>query len=347
MLAGSKIGTTKRGVGPCAEDKAARKPAIRFEDILDEDECARKVRMSIGMHAADLVQFHPGFCRFKHLFLDEVVAAGLSLGFREMHLSENAKRLHDAFEGYASEQADIYSRCGRFLAQYACPEVRDVIVNRENKFVLLEGAQGHYLDLDHGTFPDVTSTSPLVAGALQYLGLSRREVDDVIGVFKAYCTRVGNGVFDTEQDNSVGQRLRDVGREYGTTTGRPRRCGWFNMTEAREAIEKNGVDWLALMKLDVLDGMEKVYVGERLSDGSIRYHEFKGWKGPISDCREYNRLPVNARKYIEKVCNWVRCEPGLISVGPDERQTIVMPDFRQRFREGGIDLCSVLNQGEG
>jgi adenylosuccinate synthase len=339
MLRDRKVDTTQRGIGPCVEDKASRKRAVRFEDIIDEEMCVEKMRMAIGAHAAKLVQFHKCFEGLRARSLEDITSAGIKLGFNsDIKLSQNAERAYRALEQYAIREVGLYSRCGQFLKNYASHEVRDLIINRKSDFVLLEGAQGHLLDLDQGTFPDVTSTSPLVAGAQQYLGLSRHEINDVVGVFKAYCTRVGNGGFDTEQDNEVGERLRKVGGEYGTTTGRPRRCGWFNVTEAKDAVDKQGIDWLAITKLDVFDGMDDFYAGERLPDGTMKYYKFRGWKGSIRSCRSYAELPANARKYLGFIEKMVGKRIGIVSVGPDEKDTIYLTGFRKRLSRNGVGL---------
>jgi adenylosuccinate synthase len=206
----------------------------------------------------------------------------------------------------------------------------------EGKRVLLEGAQGTMLDIDHGTYPYVTSSTTVAAGASSGLGISPRDIGRVTGIAKAYCTRVGNGPFPSEDHGAEGQRLRDNGHEYGTTTGRPRRCGWFDAVAMRHAVRINGVDQVALMKLDVLDGFDEIkvcvayefegeeigYVPYDLEEAKPVYRIFKGWKR-CEGARTFGELPAEAQEYIAALEGMIGCRIGIISTSPEREDTIV------------------------
>ncbi|WP_419678036.1 adenylosuccinate synthase [Aliarcobacter lanthieri] len=206
----------------------------------------------------------------------------------------------------------------------------------ENKRVLLEGAQGTLLDIDHGTYPYVTSSSTVSAGACTGLGLNPKDIGEVIGIVKAYCTRVGNGPFPTEDFTKDGIRLGEVGKEFGTITGRKRRCGWFDAVAVRYASRLNGCDKLALMKLDVLDGFQKIKVcvayelnGERIDympsdmeNVTAIYEEIDGWDSVVG-VRKYEDLPINAKKYIEKIEEITSVKVGIVSTSPERADTII------------------------
>jgi len=206
----------------------------------------------------------------------------------------------------------------------------------ENKKVLLEGAQGTLLDIDHGTYPFVTSSSTISAGACIGLGLNPKDIGEVTGIVKAYCTRVGNGPFPTEDFGDDGKMLGKNGHEFGTTTGRPRRCGWFDAVAVKYASRLNGCDQLALMKLDVLDGFEKVKIctayeidGKRvetlpqsLENITPIYEEFEGWENS-KGVNSYENLPKNAKDYVKKIEELTGTKVGLISTGPKRDETIV------------------------
>jgi adenylosuccinate synthase len=208
-----------------------------------------------------------------------------------------------------------------------------------NKRILFEGAQGTMLDIDHGTFPFVTSSNSSGAGVSAGSGVPLRRVEKIIGVAKAYTTRVGGGPFPTEQANDLGQRIRDLGGEYGTTTGRPRRCGWFDAVAVRYAVRVSGVDALAIMKLDVLSQLPEIQLcvayeldGKRVShfpshvDDLRRvqpvYETLPGWQSDVSGARRWDELPPNAVKYLRRVSELVNCPVDLVSVGADRVETI-------------------------
>ncbi|MDR2904552.1 MAG: adenylosuccinate synthase [Helicobacteraceae bacterium] len=189
------------------------------------------------------------------------------------------------------------------------------------KRALLEGAQGAMLDIDHGTYPFVTSSSTISAGACAGLGLPPKDIGDVIGIMKAYCTRVGNGPFPTEEAGEIGDRLREAGGEYGTSTGRARRCGWLDAALARFSCRLNGADRVAMMKLDVLDGLKEVKVGVGYDGDKVIYETFAGWSG-AAGARNWRDLPMNARKYIKAVEKLIGAKISMISTGAERDQTV-------------------------
>ena len=207
------------------------------------------------------------------------------------------------------------------------------------KTVLFEGAQGTLLDIDHGTYPFVTSSSTTAGGACTGTGVGPTRIDEVIGVTKAYTTRVGNGPFPTELLDETGERIRELGREYGSTTGRPRRCGWFDAPILRLATRINGLTSIALTRLDVLDTLEslKLCVGYRFDDPTLDefpsdprvlaqcepiYEEMEGWRCPTTEMRRFANLPENARSYIERIAELSGAPVALVSVGPERESTI-------------------------
>ncbi len=206
----------------------------------------------------------------------------------------------------------------------------------EGKKVLLEGAQGTMLDIDHGTYPYVTSSTTVSAGACSGLGLNPKDIGAVTGIAKAYCTRVGNGPFPSEDLGEDGERLRKSGHEYGTTTGRPRRCGWFDAVAMRHAVRINGVEQVALMKLDVLDGFKEIkvcvayevegnridYVPYDLEDATAIYEIFDGWENSCG-ARSFEELPKNAQEYILSLEKMINCPIGIISTSPEREDTII------------------------
>ena len=206
----------------------------------------------------------------------------------------------------------------------------------DNKRVLLEGAQGTLLDIDHGTYPYVTSSSTVSGGACTGLGLNPKDIGEITGIVKAYCTRVGNGPFPTEDFTDYGKTMGEVGKEFGAVTGRKRRCGWFDAVAVRYASRLNGCDKLALMKLDVLDGFDKIkvcvaynYNGERIDympsnmdNVEAIYEEINGWDSVVG-IRKYEDLPINAKKYIEKIEEITNVKVGIISTSPERDDTIL------------------------
>lgn len=306
LLGEKKIGTTGRGIGPAYADKALRR----------------------GIRAIDLTDFK----RFKDR-LAEI-------------LPLQNRLLKDVFghPGYNLDQlADKY----RPAVERLGPLVTDVsLILSENiskgRKILFEGAQGALLDIDHGTYPYVTSSSTVAAGAASGTGLGPQHIGQVLGVMKAYTTRVGEGPFPSEDHGEAGEQLRERGNEFGTTTGRPRRCGWFDAVIARYATMINGLTGLALTKLDVLSGMELINIAvaykyeeeetlnfpmsiEELKNCSPVYQSFPGWDEDISRVRKFEDLPPSARGFVKAIEEAVGVKVELISVGPDRSQTIICP----------------------
>ncbi len=303
------IGSTKRGIGPTYESKAAR-TGIRIVDLLQIDRLRRAIEKNHSSVAALLAQ----------LGADPVDVESLTREFAAM----------------GDEIRPFVRDASRFL--------NDQI--RAGRNVLLEGAQGVLLDLDHGTYPFVTSSSTTAGGACADLGIGPNLIGPVIGIVKAYATRVGNGPFPTELLDDTGNRLREVGAEYGSTTGRPRRCGWLDIPALRLAARLSGIGSLALTKLDVLDGFPTVKMcvayrlrgqlldelpvdGEDIEAAEPIYEELPGWAPPAAGSappRNESDLPPNAQKYIARMSELCGLPFGLISLGPDREATIVKID---------------------
>jgi adenylosuccinate synthase len=299
-----KIGTTARGIGPCYCDKANRSTAIRVSELIDPVQLAQKIRAIVPIKNAI----------FKALFGDKatvVDAAALTAEYMEF---------------------------GRQLAPMVCNTgalLREAITKGER--ILFEGGQGSLLDIDHGTFPFVTSSSVSACGVPTGAGVAPSAIGRVVGLIKSYSTRVGSGPFPTEQDNEIGNTIRERGHEYGTTTGRPRRCGWFDAFAVRYAADLSGVDELTLSLLDVLSGLKELkvctgynrgaqadkYFDAACMDGvECVYETLSGWEEDISSCRTYGELPAAARKYVDRLEQLLGRPIGFISVGPERMQTI-------------------------
>jgi adenylosuccinate synthase len=292
------IGTTGRGIGPAYADKIAR-IGVRIGELLDIPRLLEKLDY--------YYQMNRGYFQFLGIEIPERGELEEKLSYWQQELGD---RIIDTAH-YLWENLD--------------------------RNILLEGAQATLLDIDHGTYPYVTSSNTIASGALTGCGIPPRYLDSVIGVAKAYTTRVGNGPFPTEELGRDGERLREQGHEYGTTTGRPRRCGWLDLVALNYSIQLNGVDQLAIMKLDVLDGFEevKVAVGYRLPSGEVVeefpfdlsgvepvYQRLPGWEGSRGVTR-WEELPKNAQRYIEFIEEWLEVKVGFISTGPGREATII------------------------
>ncbi len=299
-----KIGTTGRGIGPAYVDKVAR-IGIRLVDLMDE--AVFRDKLEHNLEEKNVV--------FRNLY-----------GLPEFPFQE----IFDSYRRFAERLLPHMSDTSLFLEKTLA----------EGRKVLFEGAQGAMLDVDHGTYPFVTSSSPTTGGICTGLGLGPSAVGTVLGVVKAYTTRVGEGPFPTELGCDTGSRLRDGGSEYGATTGRPRRCGWFDAVVARYARRINSIDSLALTKLDVLDGFDeiKICTGYRLDGVPVgefpasfaaqhrvtpEYAVFPGWKSSIGDVRRIGDLPVEAKAYIEAIEKLTGMPVALVSVGAERSRTIV------------------------
>lgn len=289
------IGTTGRGIGPCYEDVASRR-GVRVADLLD--------------------------------------AGALEAAFERLLPEKEA--LIAWLGGEAPDRMQVlaeYLRYGQALAQYVADV--SVLVSEAlaaDELVLLEGAQGTLLDVSHGTWPFVTSSHTIAGGACAGIGMGPQAIGAVVGIVKAYSTRVGAGPFPTEDEGLAGEHLQRVGAEFGATTGRRRRCGWFDATLVAEAVRLNGITSLALTKLDVLSGLEtlRVAVG-RQPDGAVIWKEFPGWHDDLQDVRERAHLPENARQYIDALEELVGAPIDLIGVGPGRAQTIGIDALRRRL----------------
>lgn len=309
----AKLGTTSRGIGPCYEDKFSRRWGVRVCDLFDADHLRQRLAEVIAHKDAYFGIFGRGAPNF-----DADALAQEYLGFGEQ------------------------------LRPYVCDTtllLRDLM--REGKRVLFEGAQGALLDVDHGTYPFVTSSNAGAGGAASGSGVPPWAIRTVVGVVKAYTTRVGAGPMPTELNDETGQLIREIGREYGTTTGRPRRCGWFDAVAASYSATYCGATELAVLHLDTLTGFPeiKVCVGYRqrgvlwnsmpasayaLQEVEPVYESFPGWNEPLDGCRHWQDLPQTARDYLAAIARLTHTSVGLVGVGPDREQVIFAPERPQK-----------------
>lgn len=301
------IGTTGRGIGPAYEDKVSRR-AVRIGDLLHRERFAAKLGEVLDYHNFVLKHyFHVEPVDFQRV-LDETLAVG----------------------------------------EHLCPLLADVteLLSRHYRAgdnVLFEGAQGAWLDIDHGTYPFVTSSNTTAGGAATGTGIGPRHLDYVLGITKAYTTRVGGGPFPTELTDQVGAYLANRGNEFGATTGRARRCGWFDAVVLRRSVQNNSVTGLCVTKLDVLDGLDtiRLCVGYRYGDIELStppigaeafescepiFEEMPGWKASTVGLRRYEDLPINARNYLQRIEAVTETPIDIISTGPDRTETIVLRD---------------------
>ncbi len=302
--AATKIGTTKRGIGPAYEDKVGRR-AIRFMDLADLPALAPKIERLLAHHNA--------------------LRRGLKLK------PIDGKALYDELAQLAPKVLPYMDTVWSLLDGK----------RREGKRILFEGAQGALLDIDHGTYPYVTSSNTVAAQAATGSGLGPNAIDYVLGICKAYTTRVGRGPFPTEQQNEVGKILGERGREFGTVTGRARRCGWFDAVLVRQTVRTCGIDGLALTKLDILDGFDKIKVctsyklDGRLIDylpaGELAqarvepvYETIDGWKEPTLRARSWAQLPAQAIKYVRRIEELIGCPVAMLSTSPEREDTILV-----------------------
>lgn len=313
FLQGGKIGTTGKGIGPAYEDSVSRF-GIRLADLFSP------------AHLTSLVQRN---VQLKNSYLASVLNSELRFDAEEIlgELRELAEQLRPYVTNVSAE-VDRAIRAG--------------------SYVVFEGAQGCLLDISHGTYPFVTSSNTVAGYACVSAGFGPRHVDSVLGICKAYSTRVGSGPFPTEDSSEVGDRLRAVGKEFGTVTGRPRRCGWFDVMAVKRAVRLNGIDSLIVTKLDVLSGIPAVKLGigytldgKQLDDIPVvaadtesitaAYEEIPGWSEDIGAVRRFEDLPPTAQRFLRRVEELVGCRIGGFSVGPEREQTIIMCDDVRRF----------------
>lgn len=304
---GESIGTTMRGIGPCYRDKVGRSLAVRLGDLYRQNFRQR---------------------------IEQIVTAKTRmlacLGDRPSELKLDAAEIYETYSDYARRMKPFVADTTAFLLSAAEADRR----------ILFEGAQGALLDVDHGTFPYVTSSNSSGVGVSGGSGVPGRYVSKVVGVMKAYTTRVGGGPFPTEQDNEIGQHIRERGNEYGTVTRRPRRCGWFDAVATRYSSRLSGVDTLAVMLLDVLSALAEIKVctayeidGQRTNEFPSHVDELRravpvyetrpGWRQEISDVRRMADLPKAARSYLDCLSGLIGRPVELVSVGPDRQQTVL------------------------
>jgi adenylosuccinate synthase len=301
---GESIGTTLRGIGPCYRDKVGRSHAVRLGDMYRRD-FAERVQHIVAA---------------KNRLLVSLASESEAL---------DAAAIVTEYSGYAERLKPYVGDTTHYLL--------DAV--EAGKKLLFEGAQGSLLDIDHGTFPYVTSSNASGVGVSGGSGVPGKWINKVIGVAKAYSTRVGGGPFPTELDNEVGQRIRDLGREYGTTTGRPRRCGWFDAVAVRYTARLSGIDCISLMMMDVLSRLDEVKIcvaydldGQRIdrfpghADDLRRckpiYETLPGWQTDVTGVRKLADLPAGARTYLDRVTELVGKPVEIVSVGPDRAQTM-------------------------
>ncbi|CRF35449.1 Adenylosuccinate synthetase [Brachyspira suanatina] len=304
-LGENKLGTTKNGIGPCYMDKSSRL-GIRIVDLMNKETFAKKLKFNVELKNKLLKKLY----NHEGVNYDELLKEYL----------EYADRLRP----YVADTTTILNKA-----------------IKEKKNILFEGAQATMLDLDHGTYPFVTSSYPAAGGACTGSGVGPRKIDNVIGVVKAYATRVGEGPFPSELFDDVGQFIRDKGGEYGTVTGRARRCGWLDACVVKYASYVNGLDSIAITRLDILDELDKLkicvaykYNGEILegypADLDILskvepvYEEFEGWKTSTRYIREYDKLPENAKKYLKRLSEVIETDISIVSVGAGRDETIIV-----------------------
>ncbi len=306
-LSGSEIGTTRRGIGPTYADRAWR-AGVRMEDLLDPKALRARLARVLPERNAILHESYgqPGFD------LDELVSEASAWGERlRPQIVDTTNLVQDALA--------------------------------EGKHVIFEGAQGTLLDLDHGTYPFVTSSNPIAGGACTGGGVGPRQIDHVLGIIKAYSTRVGAGPFPTELDDEAGRYLLDKGHEFGTTTGRQRRCGWLDLVPLRYSVAVNSVSDLMVNKLDILSGLEEISIATSYRVDGVEarwplpladleraqplYEVLPGWEEDISAARTVADLPTNAAAYIDAIESMAKVPVAIVSVGPERNQTIMRREF--------------------
>ena len=301
------IGTTGRGIGTCYRDKAGRTHAIRIGDLYHPDTFRTKLAETVAFKNLTLKALDPSL---EPLNTDAIYATYLDYAEKlKSHVVDTTAWLHRAL--------------------------------KQKKNILFEGAQGSLLDVDHGTFPYVTSSNSSAAGIHSGSGVPQRAINRMIGIVKAYTTRVGGGPFPTELHNEIGQHIRDVGHEYGTVTGRPRRCGWFDAVATGYGARICGVDEIAVMLLDVLAQLDELCIceayeirGERTTDFPSHvedlevakpiFRKIPGWKKDITQARKLSDLPTGARQYVDTISELLNVPAKFISIGPDREQTILL-----------------------
>jgi adenylosuccinate synthase len=306
---GERLGTTRRGIGPCYKDKVGRVHGIRIGELFRPDHLRQRLRRIVE-------------------FKNQIFSATLN-PFTPL----DADAIADDYLGYAERLRPFVTDTTAWLASAV----------KANRNILFEGAQGSLLDIDYGTFPFVTSSNSSAAGLGTGSGVHARQVQNWVGIVKAYTTRVGGGPFPTELDNEIGQRIRERGREYGTVTGRPRRCGWFDAVAVRHSAWVSGATELSVMLLDVLSGFDEIKVavayerpdGSRLEWfpgcleelGQVKpiYETFPGWAEDVTGVKDWSDFPENFKKYVQVLADQVGVPVRRVSVGPERTQTVAVP----------------------
>ena len=300
----NKIGTTGRGIGPAYEDRVGRR-AIRFTDLVNKEVLKEKIKNALDYH--------------------NIILAGLNSKL----LTE--KEINDEIDSYKKQILKYVDRTAKTLRE----------AKRLGKKILFEGAQGVLLDIDHGTYPYVTSSNTLPSAASSGSGMSIKDIGYILGIVKAYTTRVGSGPFPSELSNSIGQKLGQIGNEFGTVTGRQRRCGWFDSVITRHSMEVAGIDGIALTKLDVLDNFKeiKICIGYKLYNKKIDYFPLsesdqriikpiyethKGWMESTQGARSWTDLPALAIKYVRRIEELLQTQVSLLSTSPRREDTILV-----------------------
>lgn len=300
----AKIGTTGKGIGPAYTDKIARR-GIRIIDILKPDNLYNKLSKNLD---------------YTNLVIEKVYNAQ----------PLDVEKIIDDYRNYIDQIKGHVTNTSILLEE----------ARQQNKTIFFEGAQGTLLDVDYGTYPYVTSSNPTAGGVCTGAGIGPTRIDEVIGVAKAYITRVGEGPFPTELDNKIGEYLREKGHEYGVTTGRPRRCGWFDVPILKHAFRVNGLTGIALTKLDIMTGLEEIkictgyrYNGEVLDEFPVSseillecepvYETMPGWQEDITGVTKYKELPDNARKYVERIKELTGVPIQIIGTGPARKEAII------------------------
>jgi len=300
----NKIGTTGRGIGPAYEDRVGRR-AIRFTDLVNKEVLKEKIKNALDYH--------------------NIMLAGLNSKL----LTE--KEINDEIDSYKKQILKYVDRTSKTLRE----------AKRLGKKILFEGAQGILLDIDHGTYPFVTSSNTLPSAASSGSGMSTKDIGYILGIVKAYTTRVGSGPFPSELSNSIGQKLGQIGNEFGTVTGRQRRCGWFDSVITRHSMEVAGIDGIALTKLDVLDSFKeiKICIGYKLNNKKIDYFPLsesdqrvikpiyethKGWLESTQGAKSWTELPALAIKYVRRIEELLQTQVSLLSTSPKREDTILV-----------------------
>ena len=300
----NKIGTTGRGIGPAYEDRVGRR-AIRFTDLVNKEVLKEKIKNALDYH--------------------NIMLAGLNSKL----LTE--KEINDEINSYKKQILKYVDRTSKTLRE----------AKRLGKKILFEGAQGVLLDIDHGTYPFVTSSNTLPSAASSGSGMSVKDIGYILGIVKAYTTRVGSGPFPSELSNSIGQKLGQIGNEFGTVTGRQRRCGWFDSVITRHSMEVAGIDGIALTKLDVLDSFKeiKICIGYKLNNKKIDYFPLsesdqraikpiyethRGWMESTQGAKSWTELPALAIKYVRRIEELLQTQVSLLSTSPRREDTILV-----------------------